>query len=55
MRVDLGLQGAQLHVLQVFAEVIPLVNQYADAPHHEIEAVLQLADLIIAVHDTTYI
>ena len=54
MRVDLGLQGAQLRV-SGFAEVIPLVNQYADAPHHEIEAVLQLADLIIAVHDTTYI
>ena len=54
MRVDLRLQGAQLHVLEVFAEIVALVNQEADPAHHEVEAVLQLADLVLAVYDAAY-
>ena len=51
MRVDLRLQGAQLHVLEVLAEIVALVDEQADPADHEVEAVLQLADLVLAVHD----
>ena len=52
MRIDLRLQDLYLAVFEVFAKIVLLLHQVPDPPDHDVEAVLQLTDLIGAVHNT---
>ena len=53
MRIDLRLQDLYLAVFEVFAKIVLLLHQVPDPPDHDVEAVLQLTDLIGSLCDLT--